>query len=486
MKNKLFAATGLFLVILAFYACWKIAFVLPKEIESYTKSAFSAVTGMGEFQYARKDVGLSHMSFYQIKLDKDGFSRVEQINVLYSPFALFIAGAIESIQILAPDISISVQETALHNALQRLLSIEAPDWVYAINTLVIEGGRINLLTEDMGTLRIDWGGIVRTTDDGKSGQFQIEAAQKQLSGALKISGVISPDHNWHIDGVLEDGRIDHDLLQLSRITGQITLDSAGKDGYYAKSEVSIGGARIPSGHAFSDIAASYELDQNSYNFLAGGKALGFENIELGFAYNSKKPDTYTGTIYTPSLPEFIRYYTNERGAYADTDPNKILQNIFFSYALPKDQLWSADKTVLLKFDRMNIADFTPVYDGAFYGNGLLRGAIKIGLSSDDVTVGGLALESHKGNFVFEQPLLRGLSQKLPNNAKSAAFLKQAVDFHYESLGIAVTGTDGQSDKRQVSINIKGAQNIADHENYTFTYNDDLLWFWNALLGTAPD
>lgn len=484
MKNKFFAATGFILAIMAIFSYWQIAYVFPKKMENYTQETLRNVTGMDGFMFASKDVGLTHISFHEIELDKDGFSRIEQIDIHYSPLSLFMTGNIERVQILVPDISISVLEGEFHRFLLRVLSAPAPDWLYRINTLVIEGGRINLLTQGMGALRVDWDAIVRTVEDGKSAQIQLNAAQKQLSGALKLSGLLSADKNWHIDGVLEDGRIDHDLLQLTRITGQITLDSAGADSYYAKSEMSIGGARIPSGHAFSDIAASYELDQNAYSFLAGGKALGFENIEFGFAYSSDVPAIFTGTIFTPSLAELIRYYNNDRDAFADANENNALQNIFLSYELPKNQLWAAEKTVLLKFDRMNIADFSPVFDGNFYGNGLLRGAVKLRLSSDSVTVGGLALESNTGNFVFEQPLLRALSLNLINNTNSTTFLKKAGDFHYEALGISVTGTDAQSQNRKISISLKGAQNNEEPSEYAFSYQDDLLWLWSALLGNA--
>lgn len=272
MKKKIFSFTGLLFAITALYAYWQTAFVLPENIESYTEAALQEILGETSFDYSHKDSGLTHISFHEIKIDKDGFNRIEQINIRYSPLSMFFKRTISEVQILVPDMTLSIDEDALHTSLQRLLASPAPHWIYALDTLSIEGGRLNLLTKNMGALRIGFEGIVRTTDDDKSVQFQINATQKQLSGALKISGALSPNRNWHIDGVLEDGRLDHDLLQLTRITGQMTLDSAGDDGYYAKSELSIGGLRTPSGHALSDMAASYELNQHGFNFVGGGKA----------------------------------------------------------------------------------------------------------------------------------------------------------------------------------------------------------------------
>jgi len=488
MKNKIYTLTGFIVVILAFYAYWQAAFVLPQKIETYIIAIIQSHLDEASFEYERKESGLTYLSFHEIKLDKDGFSRIEKIDISYSPFSLFFSGRISEIQILVPDITLSVKESVFHASLQRLLASPAPRWIYALDTLGVEGGRLNLLTENWGSLRINIDGIIRTTDDDKSAQFQIDAAQKQLSGSLKLSGVLSQNRNWHIDGVLDDGRLDNDSLQLSRVTGQMTFDSAGEDVYFAKSELSIGGLRAPSGHALDNIAASYELDQNGFNFVGAGKALGFDNIELGLAYNSDKADVYTGTVFASSLPELVSYYKGQRGALGEIDNKRLLQNVFFAYEVPIDSLWLEQKHILLRFERLNIADFAPVFNGNFYGNGVLRGAVKVKISPDGFTIGGFALESRNGNFVFERPLLKQLSKKIKDTPQSAVFLNKVDDFHYKTLGVTVTGADEKKKVRQISIRLRGSQGGEEDkdQDYTFTYEDNLVWLWHALLGYPQD
>lgn len=482
MKNKVYAFTGFLFVTVALYAYWQVAYAIPYKIETYIQGTLQEISRADYFEYGDKEIGATQLSLREIKLDKDGFSRIEQINIRYSPLSFFLTGRLSEIDILVPDITLSIRESAIHEYVKQFLASPVPQWMYAIDTLSIEGGRINFLTENMGALRFGVEGISRTNSSGKSVQMQVSAAQKQFSGDIKLSGTLHPNRNWHIDAIIEDGRLDHDLLQLTRMTGQITLDSAGDDGYFAKSEMSVGGLRASGGHAISDIAASYELDQRGYSFVAAGKALGFDNIDLGFAYNSDQPDIITGTIFTPSLAELARYYNKERDMFVDVDRDRMLQNIFLTYELSKDQLWSEKKQVLLRFNQLDINDFNPVFNGDFYGNGALRGALKVKISPEEVIFGGLALSGKNGNFVFEKSLLKHLSQKIRGNPRGDLFLRQAEDFHYETLSVAITGAKSENAYRQITIDVFGGRNDTEAENFTFVYDDDLLWFWSALLG----
>lgn len=159
-----------------------------------------------------------------------------------------------------------------------------------------------------------------------------------------------------------------------------------------------------------------------------------------------------------------------------------------AYELPTEALWLEEKQVLLRFNQLNITDFSPVFNGDFYGNGMLRGAVKVKMSPDNFIFGGLTLKSRHGNFVFEQPLLGQLSTKIKGNLQSAAFLNKADDFHYETLSVMVTGAEAQSKRRQVTITLDGHKGGADatSQSYSFVYTDDLLWLWDALLGYPQD
>lgn len=482
MKKRLYAFIGFLFAVATLFAYWQVSAVLPHKLEIYTKASLQNILGTAYFDYESKETGLTRLSFRQVKLDKDGFNRIEQINIRYSPLSLFFTGTISEIDVLVPDITVAINESNIHASIQRILGSPAPKWLYALDTLGVEGGRVNLLTQNMGALRIGFEGLIRSTDQGKSAQFQLHAAQKQLSGDLQLSGTLHENRNWHIDGILTDGRLDHNLLQLTRMTGQMTLDSAGDEGYYAESEISIGGLRTSSGHAVSEVAASYELNQTGYNFVAGGKALGFDDIELGLAYDSRNADIVTGTIFTPTLPDLIKYYKGERDILSGVDHGNMLKNIFLTYELPVNELWRTQKQILLRFMRLDIADFAPLFNGDFYGNGLLHGAVKVRLSEDNIVFGGLAIRSHNGNFVLGKPALKSLSQKIKNTPSRSVLLEQAGEFHFETLVVSVTGADSQTENRNITIKIRGA----DSKTFTFAYKDDLLWLWNALLGAPKD
>ena len=491
MKTKLFISFGLLSIALVVYAVWQVFYAMPQRAEVLSLAVLQGLsdeTGFVAIESSTATPG--HLSLQGIVLDKDGFNRIEQIDLHYSLPGFYFQNRIEMVKVLAADLTYSFDESQTNQKLRRLLSSPAPEWLRAVKGLDVQGVRLNLLTQNMGALRVDVEGVLRGAKPSlQSLQFQIKAAQKQLSGILNLSGLIEENRNWHIDASLDDARMDHDQIKVTRVTGQMTLDNAGER-YYAKSEFNIGGLRGAALPSLTDLAVSYELDSSLYKFVLAGKALGHQDIELGLSYHSHMPGLFRGSIYTPNLTSLLGFYN---GSKSDNDSStnsapsggQGLENIFLGFEVPAAQIFSPERDVLVRFNQLDIADFTAVFDGEFYGNGVLNGAAKLRLSPNKATIGGVSLSSPAGHFVLEPPLSNRLYRAIQSNDGATAFTAISDDLHYKNLRLSVTGAEKDSGKRQVDIRLlgrHGANADAEAREFTLTIQQDLRWFWAALLG----
>tara|TARA_B100000242_G_scaffold285294_1_gene249605 strand:+ start:22040 stop:23521 length:1482 start_codon:yes stop_codon:yes gene_type:complete len=492
MRTKLFISFGLLSIALALYAVWQVFYAMPQRAEMLSLAVLQGLSDeTGSITVESSASRPGHLSLQGIVLDKDGFNRIEQIDLHYSLPGFYFQNRIEMVKILAADLTYSFDESQTNQKLRRLLSSPAPDWLRAVNGLDVQGVRLNLLTQNMGALRVDIEGILRGAKLApQSLQFQVKAAQKQLSGALNLSGIIEGNRNWHIDASLDDARMDHDQIKVTRVTGQMTLDNAGER-YYAKSEFNIGGLR---GHALpslTDLAVSYELDSSLYKFVLAGKALGHQEIELGLTYHSHMPGVFRGSIYTPNLTSLLEFYNgsktgNDDSHHSSSSRSQGLSNVFLGFEVPAAQIFTPERDVLVRFNQLDIADFAAVFDGKFYGNGVLNGAAKLRLSPGKATIGGVSLGSPAGHFVLEPPLANRLYRAIQSNEGATAFTAISDDLHYKNMRLSVTGAEKDSGKRQVDIRLSGRHGAdadeKDAQEFSLTVQQDLRWFWNALLG----
>ncbi len=260
---------------------------LPSVAKSHLEDKIHAA-GFPEARVTAIDLGLSHLSATQIKLDQYGFDEIGSLHAEISWPSFLLSGDIESLSIHGIHIgrdSVNVLGDA-KNIVQGML--ELPPHRISVEDATID------ITTDVGELRVTMSAAIGEKPVNGSRQInaRIQSSQFQLGFDSTWQGSISTDGNIDLAGEIGDGRLNLGPMRVSRFNGWIGTTVTGNN-YILQTQLEAGSA------SFMDVPLQNLALTGSYN--AGKGAVIFRSGISGM------PDiTYTADIGIDAQNQFFQ------------------------------------------------------------------------------------------------------------------------------------------------------------------------------------
>ena len=191
MKRVLIPA-ALFCTALIIVVTYAVTISLPKRAETHALKTLSTL-GFENASIDTQDIRITGARFERIALDAETLSTIERIDITYTPLKLLTANTLDTIKIFG---------LRLIGELDKQQRITIAGWDQtkaqlnlqqaALNTLTIEDGKIDLLTDTIGGLNLDFDLQARTQNNQTDIQGTLRSQQHYLSAICLLYTSPSP------------------------------------------------------------------------------------------------------------------------------------------------------------------------------------------------------------------------------------------------------------------------------------------------------
>ncbi len=292
---------------------------IPEKIENKIIANFKDF-GFETLNFEKVTRKNGEVIFSNISLDEKSFSSIGELSVHFS-LLKFMLNPDHAQKIIINDMNLSgeVSQRKLtfsgwnndDKILQSLKNIPA-------DIFVIKDTTIDLLSDDIGGIKINYNGQARVS---KSGDIEIKgqlaSKQKRLSFQSKINGKISTDGTISIMVQSDQISLTQKYLSIRRGAANIKFEHSIKSSISTISAEgdfsSVNWYNMP----LRDVHITLETSPNNYLLSAQGKTFGRENIEWNTEINKESDINKANTTITPdSLADLLSFLS----------VNKRLQN----------------------------------------------------------------------------------------------------------------------------------------------------------------
>lgn len=350
-----------------------------------------------------------------VRLDEGGIDTLDSLGIIFSPLSYIGYVKINSILLDTP-------------ALTRGFALPSADFLTDMNrwlvkaeglndveTLEIRNAAFDIVTPDLGAIRLRIEGLIRTEDSDarkKSFQFSLQSAQKKFAIDTRIAGRIEQDKNWEAEISLEKLSLDIDQINILRSSGMIRAGGTASNTYFAMGEADIGSLDF-FGYPVKEIAAGLEMTQEHVAWTVGGVALSNEDIEIGVSYNSAENDLVQGNLYASDLEKLATFlWPLQSDADKDGRKNIALLSHFkdclFSYAIRPGDIFKPQKSIRITAENFDIAPLSKAFGKQIESaNGHARIQFIVQLDNTGYrTTKGVIHSMEPGSIVFKRRGLR--------------------------------------------------------------------------------
>ncbi len=306
--KKLITITLLIFIVTSIITGYAHYVYIPKKIEN------KVINNLEQFGFKKpslenisKDNG--KITFSNIVLDEKGFSSIKEVRVYFSIFN-FILTPDKAQKIVIDGIKLSGE---LHN---NKISISGWDNNQKIlqkfkdtpaNIIVIKNASIDLLSDDLGGIKLDYNGQARLLENGDIKiKGNITSQQKKLSFQSKVNGSIS--NNGNISITLESDQISLTKEKLNIRRGAATMElkhliTPPKTSIFINADFSsVNWHDMPLRDVNLEFNYNNEITPNSYSLTAKGQVFGNEVINWSAKKIGHKDDN-TSKIYIDIEPD---------------------------------------------------------------------------------------------------------------------------------------------------------------------------------------
>ena len=242
------------------------------------------ILGFGEAKLPAPQRSWTHISYSDIKLDKDGISTIGKLDIGYNPFTILFSGRMEVLEIR--NLGIIGEWDATGDPPASFSGWHIPPDFQSLATLPtrrirIEQGKISLLTPGLGGLSVDFD--LEGSLKNKKIEFQshVKSLQKYISVVANCSGVIARDYS-DIDVDIDEGKFDvpEAGIRASRAYGWLNYTRDKSGSIKTMAELRAGGLTVLD-LPWQNASATVELNNGNLQIFSGAKSTGIEDIELG-------------------------------------------------------------------------------------------------------------------------------------------------------------------------------------------------------------
>lgn len=284
---------------------------VPNKIES---GIIQSLNRLGFETVAIKRIVREHgkLVLTGISLDRNGFNGIERITVAYDPFrALFNGGKADAIV---------VDKIHLTGDFKAPRTIHIDGWTpgaalyktlthFPAESLRIENGDIDLLSETFGGIKIEYQGQIQRTENGDAKiRGALKSAQKKLEFRSKIDGSLTASGNLELIANATQIQLETDAIKISRAGGEINLVIFTR----SPPEISVqinAGSVLWKDFSLSEVSLKIDMpDERHFRILAEGQTIGQEKMDFAASLNREDgKESYDLTVHPQKFKDFVSF-----------------------------------------------------------------------------------------------------------------------------------------------------------------------------------
>ncbi len=188
--------------------------------------------------------------------------------------------------------------------------MQSPLNLFPANTVTIEDSKIDILTDNIGGLRISYNGQARLNSGHISLLGEIKSKQKKISYQAKIDGSIQASGEAKINAEMEQISLEYENTRVKRGASTVSFSYDSVKRASSLSVESHLASVIWHGLPLREVHSVYEKGRNNYNLTAEGKTFGNQHIEWSTRINSVDGVLKSETTLQPnniaSLVNFLK------------------------------------------------------------------------------------------------------------------------------------------------------------------------------------
>ena len=291
------------LVAAGIFAVWAIMGV-KSSAESRGLAVLKAM-GMPDATIGSVDMNGGYVFLRDIKLDKDGFSTIGEIKA---------KATTADIMMKKPLKNLTVSRLLLTGAIDENGKNDISGWDGKIPTefpadeIAFESAQVDLMTP-AGAIRLESKAVFSRTPEGPvKFNATVWGTQYQLKLDAAVQGVFVSPTNWQVEMTVNDGRINLENEQASRLNGWITIDARGFP-------VVLVGGQIDAGNVLigetSLSAATLTLDASlpNYSAILKAQATRYENMSVALDIEKKSGEEtmIDSSVTSPNIDDALTF-----------------------------------------------------------------------------------------------------------------------------------------------------------------------------------
>lgn len=290
--GKILLIVVLALLVLGSIAAYMASSHLPVILNTQVKNAFA---GLGFYDIDIGDVQVNEDSirYSSIKLDKDGFSTINNITVTYDLNTVLSKKELNNLHIDGISLTAILDSNGKFEMTgwvpPQFQPFELPVKTFSFSNLVLDIDTIH------GALRFKGEGHGVVDKKGNADiQARLDGNQNQLTMSMTMNGRVSPSGAWNMNFQLGNGRLNITDINATRIGGHISMAMEN-----LKSPIKVGG-QIGAGRlnistvSLQNTTAIIKGTTEDYNIDLSGTAGGNRSLSFKAKMAKSSKDGYSG------------------------------------------------------------------------------------------------------------------------------------------------------------------------------------------------
>lgn len=361
---------------------------VPHLVEQMIVSGLSGYFSEDFIKVGERIYNGNTITLNNIQLDKSGIDTIESVQARFSLWSYFGFINIQSLHITSPVITRPFAWPDEKNFTDLNAVFLNSAFVKKIDYLEISDGKIDIATDYIGAVRLNFNGNFRynAQENRSAFQWNIESAQKGFLLSSKISGFLIPFERWEAEVSTDRLGLEIENYGFKRASMAFSAGGTYKNEFFLNGETNIGAVDI-NGYLFKEVAGSLEYTQNELVWTLGGSALDQSNIEAGLSYNSNESAYIQGSLYADKLSGLYSFlWPDTSNTDLENSPLAKIKDIFFSLTFLKNEIFSGVKKIRITAETFDLQSLPAIFPGFIpSAQGQIKGQIIAELDNKTIT-----------------------------------------------------------------------------------------------------
>ena len=312
-----------------FIALW---LYTPSAVTSKLESAIQR-SGFQDIALPTPQKQFGKLTYQNISLDADDFSRLESLEIHYGPFSLFSMRAAQKIKITGLDLTGELNDNldiTIAGFSQSPVSKGLQPITNLAHEIEIEDAKLSLLSQKLGGISLSGDIQILPSRSHSDIRGRISAAQKQLSANIVLNGRIPKKGDMTIESEIESAKFDFEDIRATRVAGKLRLEGRHLSDMALLGELEAGSLNI-NDKPWANAAITLDNTLTQPRILIGAKSAGVEGLELSLSKHLNDTKNVQMEIHIQDLRSAASYLDVHNILKLEQDALKNLpdiQNLF--------------------------------------------------------------------------------------------------------------------------------------------------------------